>query len=62
MLAMWINAACKRSAAGCVPMHETLTQLFANEFQPKAFGNCGSELYSDMLIWVLLSASPTCRI
>lgn len=48
--------------AGCACTHATLTHLFATEFQPKALGGCGSELYSEMLMWVLLSASPTCRI
>ena len=48
--------------AGCVCTHATLDHLFTSEFQPQALGGCGSPLFSEMLVWVLLSASATCRI
>ena len=47
---------------GCRCAHANLEELFATTFQPVAVGQCSHALYSDMLVWVLLSASETCRI
>ena len=47
--------------AGCACAQENLAALFISEFQPAAVGGCGEPLFSEMLIWALLSASASCR-
>jgi hypothetical protein len=48
-------------AAGCECTRATLAELFASDFQPAAVGNCGSPQFAQMIMWVLTSASATCR-
>ena len=48
--------------AGCRCTHSILADLFVSAFQPAAIGGCGDPMFSEMLMWVMLSASATCRI
>lgn len=47
---------------GCACTRASLSALFASQFQPAAIGGCGDPKFSDMISWVLLSASQTCQM
>ena len=47
--------------AGCQCVRSYLKEMFSSDFQSAARGGCASQLYSDMLVWTLLSASSTCQ-